>query len=331
MKRSTKYKLSSFFSLALVLILYNQCVTPLDARKLVKTFTDTKFSGSDNDTFSINDTYSSVNLKSISLEAFKSTVYNLTRKNCITCHDVNQVPTLASSDVNIAYTSLVTGYQIDYNDIANSNIVLKLRDDHHNCWGDCDSNADEMINQIDEWKKLIELKVSQASNTTEMTTSEETDRGTITLMVESGTITPPMIKESDNGVSYIVSPKNSTTKALTSPGDGFADLEFKVSDSDYYKVYMYVDAPDETSNTVFLKLAENSVFEWKIDTTKGFEWRELKIPSSNPEAFLYLYNEKDYTINIRKIAKGLKISKITFSSDPNYNPNVVEDLKAQKK
>ena len=317
MKRSTKYKLSSFISLALVLILYNQCVTPLDARKLVKAFTSTNFIVSNIDN------YSSDDLESISIEAFKSTVYNLTRKNCLSCHDVNQAPLLASSDLNVAYNSLVTDYQIDFNDIGNSTIVLKLRDDHHHCWGECDSNANEIVEQIDEWKKTVVSKISQTSNTTEINSTEEADLGTITIMASSISLTPPMINETENGINYIISPKISASESLTSSDDGLAILEFRVSESDYYKVYMYVDAPEETSNNIFFKLSENNIVRWNINQTKGFEWRELKILSVNS---LYIPSDENYILNIIKITKGLKISKIIISNNPDYNPITAKGL-----
>ena len=178
-----------------------------------------------------------------------------------------------------------------------------------------------MIDRIDEWKKIVESKITQTSNTTEINPTEEADPGTIKIMASSIFLTPPMINETDNGINYIVSPKSSASESLTSSGDGLAFLEFRVSESDYYKVYMYVDAPDETSNKVSFKLAESETIKWKINITKGFEWRELKILSVNS---LYISSDENYSLNIIGITKGLKISKIIISNNPDYNPKIAK-------
>ena len=146
------------------MVIYNQCVTPLDATKLVKNFSKTKFSVSKAEQFSSDNNLSSVKVKKIYQEAFKNTVYNLSRTNCIICHEVEQEPLLASANIEEAQNSILKNDLIDYNDIENSGIVLTLKDEAHSCGDeDCYRYADEMILQIMELKNLIELGVSQES------------------------------------------------------------------------------------------------------------------------------------------------------------------------
>lgn len=81
---------------------------------------------------------------------FASTVYPLLTKYCARCHAQSaatpQSPYFASSDVSFAYTSVKP--KIDLDTPANSRLVLRLRNEFHNCWSDCASNAAEMETAI---------------------------------------------------------------------------------------------------------------------------------------------------------------------------------------
>ncbi len=318
-------------------------MTPMQAKKSPLEFStkdaSTNANGSSNE-----NTYTSAEVKAISMDAFKTTVYPITRARCVSCHGVSQTPLHASSSMETAYNSLVDNFKVDFNNIANSRMVLKLKNDRHNCWGDCTANAVEMQNQITEWKRQVDLKAPDAtdstnnvSNTTtvETNTVEEIlnpeniiDQGTITLMAESGSLRAPMTKASANGVSYIWSPEGVGTKTLTSSDAGLAYVNFKVTNSDFYKVYMLVDAPDANSDSVFLKVAGSQNTEWHIKLTKGFEWREVTSTTAYLDSPFYIAGGNDYGVEIRQRDDGLKISKITITNDPNFNPTPMKALKS---
>ncbi len=306
----------------MVLVLYNQCANPLDARKLVKTFSTTKFSVSNGDKFSFNDHSSSVHSEVIFQETFKSTLYTLTRSSCLSCHDLIQSPLLTSADVKVAYGSIINSNLIDFNDIAQSDIVLKLRNDHHHCWSDCENNANEIIEKIEEWVNLILIKTAQSESSLESTASEEINKGTIKLLANNSLLKAPMIEAKIDGISYIESPIDSDSENLMSTDDRLAYLEFNVFVSDNYKVFMYVDVPEESANTLSFKFDEKYVLQWKVEKTNGFEWRQYSLPNS---VSLPISNKKEHSINVFNISKGLKISKIIFSN----SPNIAEDLQTQ--
>lgn len=347
MKRSLKYKLSSIVGLAVVLIGYNQCVMPESNQKSAMKFsskgTNTNAS-TDNGNSTPENTYTSAEVKAISLAAFKKTVYPITTARCVSCHGSTQTPLHASSNAETAFNSIVDNYKIDFNNIANSRMVLKLRGDRHNCWGDCSANATEMQNQITEWKRLIDLEAPDATDTTNnvsATTTEETqtvadilnpeniiDQGTITLMAESGSLRAPMEKATANGVSYIWAPEGKGLKTLTSADAGLAYVNFKVNTSDFYKVWMLVDAPDQNSDSMFLKVAGSASIEWHIKLTKGFEWREVTSTTGFLDSPFYIPGGNAYGVDIRQRDDGVKISKITITNDPNFNPTAVKALKS---
>jgi hypothetical protein len=77
---------------------------------------------------------------------FTTTVYPLLTKYCVRCHAQTaatpQSPYFASSDVDYAYEAVKPKLNLD--NPANSRLVLRLRNEFHNCWDDCASNAAEM-------------------------------------------------------------------------------------------------------------------------------------------------------------------------------------------
>ncbi len=78
--------------------------------------------------------------------AFASTVYPIVRQYCSRCHQAAsqtpQQPYFASSDVDTAYAAVKTKINLD--DPAHSRLVLRLREEFHNCWSDCAANSNTM-------------------------------------------------------------------------------------------------------------------------------------------------------------------------------------------
>jgi hypothetical protein len=81
---------------------------------------------------------------------FASTVYPLLKEYCSRCHTSSsasaQSPYFASSDVNEAYAAVKVKINLDQP--AQSRLVLRLRNEFHNCWSDCAADANEMESAI---------------------------------------------------------------------------------------------------------------------------------------------------------------------------------------
>ncbi len=82
--------------------------------------------------------------------SFASNVWPLLTANCAGCHvdtsPTPQAPFFASSVLADAYTAAQP--KINLNDPALSRLVVRLRDEFHNCWSDCASDATAMENAI---------------------------------------------------------------------------------------------------------------------------------------------------------------------------------------
>ena len=92
-------------------------------------------------------------------ELFSTTVYPLLETYCANCHTNSATipisPYFASSDISEAYEAAKA--RIDLDNPANSRFVGRIRDEFHNCWTDCASNANALIASIQEMAEAIDL------------------------------------------------------------------------------------------------------------------------------------------------------------------------------
>ncbi len=96
--------------------------------------------------------------------SFKSTVYPLLTQFCSGCHAPTaaapQTPFFAQADVDAAY--LAAQGKINLNSPDQSRFVVRLRDEHHNCWttasggpGDCVGSSTAMLSAINAFAGAI--------------------------------------------------------------------------------------------------------------------------------------------------------------------------------
>ena len=90
---------------------------------------------------------------------FVATVYPLLREYCSRCHtsaaQVPQSPFFAEGDPDVAYAAARPKINLDAPD--QSRLVLRLRNEFHNCWSDCARNATEMESAIRAFADRIPL------------------------------------------------------------------------------------------------------------------------------------------------------------------------------
>lgn len=81
---------------------------------------------------------------------FMSTVYPVVSEYCAACHSGSvanaQSPFFADGDVDTAYAAARSRINLDTPEL--SRLVVRLRSEFHNCWGDCAANAQVMENAI---------------------------------------------------------------------------------------------------------------------------------------------------------------------------------------
>jgi hypothetical protein len=86
----------------------------------------------------------------VSSDLFASDVHPLLETYCSNCHTNSATipisPYFASSDIEEAYQASKS--RLDLDNPSNSRFVGRLRNEFHNCWSDCTSNANELIDAI---------------------------------------------------------------------------------------------------------------------------------------------------------------------------------------
>lgn len=135
---------------------------------------------------------------------FASTVYPLLTQYCAGCHAPTaaaaQKPYFASSDVSEAYAEVHSKINLD--SPATSRLVVRLRDESHNCWSDCTSNANTMQAAIQAFVDLI--PVTQVDPTLVLSKALTMYGGTIASggnRYESRTIAKYVFKEGTGTVA----------------------------------------------------------------------------------------------------------------------------------
>lgn len=92
-------------------------------------------------------------------ELFASTVYPLLQTYCASCHTNSATipisPYFSSSDIEEAYEASKDRMNLDAPD--DSRFVVRLRDQFHNCWSDCQSDGAELSQAIAQMSDAIDL------------------------------------------------------------------------------------------------------------------------------------------------------------------------------
>ncbi len=90
---------------------------------------------------------------------FAATVHPLLTRYCSRCHSSNaptpQSPFFAESDADVAYATVRAKISLDTP--ADSRVVLRLREEFHNCWTDCGSSAEIMQAAVQDFASRVPL------------------------------------------------------------------------------------------------------------------------------------------------------------------------------
>jgi hypothetical protein len=153
--RKSIIKLNITLTLGIMFAVFNQCVAPMEPPGELEFSSD-----------------GSRSLASVdSRAAFERTVYPLTRRYCATCH-ATQSPRHASGDSQEAHDAVVDLFKVNFSNIPRSRLIAKLRDEAHNCWSDCESDAQDMQVAIEEWYEVIKAVEADSGNTSNMDSGE---------------------------------------------------------------------------------------------------------------------------------------------------------------
>lgn len=329
-----------------LLFSYTHCVHPENkGSKGTLRFQDNTVTNSGNNNTSAGNSGGSngagFNEKEFSVNAFRQTVYPLTRNNCVACHEISQQPLHASANATIAHDHIIDTAKVNFSNVNNSRLVQRLSTDFHYCWtpNGCSQNAAQMAAAITDWKEMVDeerrryensqpMPESMALRTIESSTlnqlleeENEMDMGTFALNKSSSSLRAPMVSGTEDGYDYFYAPAGSGTYTSNSDSrSGSVYYNFMTTLSDSYKMWARVKAPDNNSNSFFIRINGGFIYEWNIPQTTGFQWRELTHTTANLDVIIPLQNTRTHLLEIRHREANTKISDIFFTNDPNFNP-----------
>lgn len=290
--------------------------------------------------------------RTVSLEAFSQTVYPITTQRCAVCHSALQQPLHASTSLETAHDQLRDGQLVNFNNINNSRMVLKLRQELHNCWGgNCETSAQQMAQAIENWGEIIDeaRTAFESTNNTSTTTPMETQlrtsesmsfnqtmnnqsmygNGTMAVNLQSASLRAPMILGNNNGTPAITTPvstpiannSNSTTA-------GVAYFNFNVMEADVYTMWGRVNAPTTNSDSFFVRVNNGvTYYEWHTGVTEGFQWVKLSHSTNRLDVPVFLPAGVN-VLELKQREGGAQIAEIIFTNDEAFNP-VMDDFKPQ--
>ena len=280
----------------------------------------------------------SVDQTQISITAFANTLHPITRQRCVLCHGSFQQPLHAIDDPTMAHNAVIDTFKVNFNNIPSSRMSAKLRDEGHNCWSDCTQNANEIANAITAWRDQVIAAGGEPISTDEYSNGLRTsnslplvqeldpdnarDNGTSVIDMASASLVSPMITAQENNISYIWVPNgNGGLLQNNANNAGIGSVTFNTSQSDVYKIYALVDAPNNGDNSFHVRVDNGPYYEWHITETNGFEWREVTDTNQQNEVSLFIAAGDGHVFQARQREDGTRIATVVVSNDPNINLN----------
>ncbi|MBN8555816.1 MAG: hypothetical protein J0L93_10255 [Deltaproteobacteria bacterium] len=86
---------------------------------------------------------------------FSQTLYPILKDRCSSCHATTQAPFFAlPNDIQSSFNTIMNSAGlVDFDTPQLSRIYLKVQGGH-NCWNNCSTNSDSLLQAIQNWKTL---------------------------------------------------------------------------------------------------------------------------------------------------------------------------------
>lgn len=317
------FRVAIILLLGAMLFAYTNCGQPFSGPSELKFNTGNVYGGADEASYA----------------AFEQTVYPITRSYCVSCHSTIQ-PMHASDDVKEAHDAVVSSFKVNFANIPASRLVAKLRDENHNCWGDCAENAAEMQAAIEEWNDAIKdsgvdntpkptslmTEESQTMEVEFMDPSNPLKSNSVKLNIEAALLTSPMVLTRPAGATDYISIPNTNIAALgaTATNAGLAYFSFRVPVNGNYKIWGQVQGENNNDNSFYVKVFDGNTQNggtrtWDFTAGSQFMWRQV------PGNDFVLQSGRNYSLELRQREDGARLSSIIVTSDPAFDGQEVDD------
>lgn len=274
------------------------------------------------------------NLSNDSLAAFQASVYPVVKSHCATCHGSFQAPLFAVEEAATAHKNLLESAKVDLQQPDRSRLVIRLRDDKHNCWSECETDAQTVLDEIMRWASAMEPpEMSTALLTTELTIPQaidmlprNTDSRTIVMEAEFLLRQGALKAESMAGASDSMAVGLANTGADPEKFATFdvstdiVSTKVNVPVDGNYQLYVRAKAPSANDDELYYRFADTTFTSMALRRTNGdaWAWTAVNANSAGTPSAVKALTAGEHEIEFRRSEAGVYIDMVAVSSDTNF-------------
>jgi hypothetical protein len=260
---------------------------------------------------------------------FELHAHKLVVNKCGTCHGAATSPLFASPDFAIAADEAVKSGKVDFINIENSRLLLRLVPDKHCCWTTCEASFAEMKDALTKWKESVKdgamekiLDDAKKFSTAPQLLGEATngDNPDITqnptqlvFEAESATLTGALVSTDD--------PKGSGGKVIAMAAAGnVATLTFNVTVAGNYLVYGLSSSALAANSTVTARFDNgaagtpaNILWTGVITGANAWQWNQIKTAAGAPLTANLAVGS--HTLVLTRAQNGFKVDAIAITQN----------------
>jgi hypothetical protein len=282
--------------------------------------------------------------------SFATDLHPILVKNCAGCHATSVAPLFAVDDAVASERTLISAQKVDLADATKSRIYLRLANDKHNCWGNCEANAAEVLVHLEGWAKASASEVQKTAVAAGLPPKVITNALTLAdLKID----TQP--NPNDDGTFYFeaedgrVDLRPTTTMVRTTRTPGASRRAFvetpvgvQVRDDNRGWVDLPIDAPRPGIYTLWARVAggnarvqllrpddatqDSAVLQWNFaapptgEPTSTWRWDFLRDPGNGAVANQFRLRAGRYLLRIFSGNPGSRIDVVAFTPNPFFAP-----------
>lgn len=268
-------------------------------------------------------------------EAFKLTAYPILKENCASCHAAEVSPFFASEDSIASHKALVEGNKVDFAEPVRSRIVVRLAEEQHNCWSNCEEDAKEIEEAVKTWAAA--LKTGENSTTPEYISSallfsdagegsEQPSTDTYVWEAEAyDSIQAPYEAIDANGASggrilRVPAGNGGRIVDLTLNNVGRMIYTVDIAESGNYRLYSRAAYPNGNADSVYFRINDGPFIYWNFQTVNSndFVWNQAANGQNRADYSIQL-PAGSHTITIRRREELIRLDQFALSKDPAFN------------
>ena len=261
-----------------------------------------------------------------SLALFSEHVYPLVKENCAGCHGAAIAPLFAQKDEQVSHDQIVDNAKVDFADVERSRLYLRLANENHNCWTECEADAALMLEKLNLWAEAYAgLEEQGFENLTESLAFasavvgevDETDpNNLVQLAAMPANLVAPMTvmdDDADGEVNqYIMVPAGNGGRIAPNDMGGEAVFNFELETAGTFTVWGRVNTADANSDSFHIKVDDGAFLRWNTGITNN-EWSWVRSNNNGAELTFDL-PAGPHTVTIKQREELAKINRVALTT-----------------